>query len=285
MLNTGITTVSVTEEELAHFYNNPLEFKLDMQLFPYANHYLFFELNGVIVDKQRWDGEKFVQINRNSFPGQRLNSKMVKPLNEEQEALFDLLQNDNITVKQITGIAGSGKNFCSMAYALMHVDRTAKRNQGKYRKIVLIRNNIEVKDSRPLGALPSGINEKLLPYAMPFADILGSELELMRMIEDEKIELVHLGFVRGRNFDNSIIIADEAENLTADHVALLVSRVGKNSVILFLGDEKQVDKKVFEDNSGLTRLNVCLSGQQLYGCVNLVKAERSETSQLAQLLY
>ena len=91
----------------------------------------------------------------------------------------------------------------------------------------MVRNNVEVKDTFNLGALPSGINEKLLPYAMPAVDLLGNTTELFRLIDDGKLELLHLGFARGRSFENTIVIVDESENLTAEHAALLVSRIGK----------------------------------------------------------
>ena len=197
--------------------------------------------------------------------------------------MWDLLQDETITVKQIVGVAGGGKNFCAFTYALDAIDR-GEKGKSPYKKIVLIRNNIEVMNSVSLGALPAGANEKLLPFAMPAADLLGSTTELFRLIDDGKIELLHLGFARGRSFENSILIVDESENLTGEHVALLVSRVGKNSTIMFLGDTAQADKVIFEKNSGLERLNSRLFGNKLYGCVHLVKTERSETAALAALL-
>ena len=193
------------------------------------------------------------------------------------------MQDESITVKQITGVAGSGKNYCAFTYALEAIDNWGK-GKSIYKKIVMIRNNIEVKNSCPLGALPAGINEKLLPFAMPAVDLLGSQAELFRLLEDERIELLHLGFARGRSFENSIVIVDESENLTGEHVTLLVSRIGKNSVIMFLGDTAQSDKVVFEENSGLERLSDRLTGNKLYGSVHLIKTERSETAALAALL-
>jgi len=273
----GIYEKDLSDEEMAGVYENRNVIGL------LINQYVFIKNNdGKVVDKFRWDGEKFSPLKYSNYPGQRLGGKIVKPINDEQQALFDLLANDDIKIKEIKGVAGSGKNYCAMAFALSKIYKGGSHS--KYQKIVLVRNNVEVKNSSPLGALPSGINEKLLPYAMPAADILGSKLALNRMIADEKIELLHLGFARGRNFDNSILIVDESENLTSAHVALLVSRVGKNSIILFLGDQRQVDRVVFEKDSGLVRLNSRLSGNPLYGCVHLKSVERSETARLAELL-
>jgi PhoH-like ATPase len=247
------------------------------------NQYIVMKFeNGKIGRTLKWDGIGYVNLHYREMYSQALGT--ISPLNNEQRILFDLLQNESITIKQITGVAGSGKNFCTMAYALERVFKWNTNVQSKYKKIVLIRNNIEVKNCNSIGALPAGINEKLLPYAMPAADILGGEFELMHMIKEEKIELVHLGFIRGRSFENSIIIVDEAENLTSEHVSLLVSRVGNNSVILFLGDMSQTDKDVFEKNSGLQRLSERLPGNLLYGAVYLKDTERSPTARLSLLL-
>lgn len=275
-MNQGIKYVQLSDKDIASFYEG--NYKIDMQ----TNQYLFIkDKDDKIIERMRFDGKDTVPLKFTGIRNYRFGE--TKPINWEQQALFDLLQNKKITVKQITGVAGSGKNYCAFIYALNEIDHFDK-NTSPYKKIVMVRNNVEVKDSSALGALPAGINEKLLPYAMPAADLLGSQTELFRLLADEKIELLHLGFARGRSFDNSIIIVDEAENLTAEHVALLVSRVGKDSVILFLGDLLQVDKMVFEKNSGLERLNR-LTGNPLYGAVHLLTSERSETARLAQILY
>jgi PhoH-like ATPase len=275
-LNSGIKTVTLNDEDLASFYEG--RYKVDMDV----NQYLFIkDKNDKIIDKRKWSGKELLPLKFKPIDSYRLGK--VKPINDEQQALFDLLEDETITVKCITGVAGSGKNFCAFTYALDAIDNWGK-GKGNYKKIVMIRNNVEVKDSIPLGSLPAGINEKLLPYAMPAVDLLGSSTDLFRLIDDEKIELLHLGYARGRSFDGSIIIVDEAENLTSEHVCLLVSRIGKNSVILFLGDTNQVDKPVFEKNSGIERLTTRLTGNKLFGAVHLIKTERSETAALAALL-
>lgn len=275
-MNTGIKTVTLIDEDLAAFYEG--RYKIDMVL----NQYLFIKNSkGEIIEKRKWDGKSLVALKYKAIKNYRFSE--VKPINDEQQALFDLLQDESITVKQVTGIAGSGKNYCAFTYALDAVDRWYN-GKGSYKKIVMIRNNFEVKDSNPLGSLPAGINEKLLPFAMPAVDLLGSPTELFRLIDDGKIELLHLGFARGRSFDNTIVIVDEAENLTGEHVCLLVSRIGKESVIIFLGDTTQIDKVIFEKNSGLERLNSRLFGHRLYGSIHLIKTERSETAALAALL-
>ena len=277
MNNTGIKRMRMTEEDMAAFFEKRM--KIDMQI----NQYLFIENSeGKVVHKQRWNGEEFVNLKYKVIDNPRFGR--VKSLNDEQDALFDLLMNEDVTVKLISGRWGSGKTAVSMWWAIDTIDK----GRGKYSNIVFIRNNVDVKDTVALGALPSTANEKLKPYAMPIADILGSVTEMERFMEDGILELVHLGFVRGRNFGGenkgAIVVVDECQNLSAEHVALLISRIGKNSVILFIGDSVQVDKQIFEKNSGMSRLTERLTGNKMFGTVQLIKTERSETSALAELL-
>ena len=100
----------------------------------------------------------------------------------------------------------------------------------------------------------------------------------------DKLEIEHLGWIRGRSFSNAIIMCSEAENLTKQHVQLLIGRVGKGSNLWLDGDFKQVDSKIFEENNGLRIAIEKLKGNKLFGYVNLEKSERSETAALADLL-
>lgn len=155
---------------------------------------------------------------------------------------------------------------------------------GQYKKIVWIRNNIEVKDSKPIGYLPGDADEKVMPYAGPLMDHIGGKEGLERAIMERTVELLPLGYARGRDLDNTIIICSEAENLTTEHVQLLIGRVGKNSTLWFNGDTRQVDDHVFEANSGIERMIKKLSGQKKFGYVYMPITERSETAAMADLL-
>ena len=104
------------------------------------------------------------------------------------------------------------------------------------------------------------------------------------MMNNEQLELQHLGYIRGRDIKHSIVIASEAENLTVQHVQLLIGRIGEGSQLWLDGDYKQVDKQVFKDNSGLLKVVERLAGQKLFGYVDLPISERSETARLADLL-
>ena len=202
----------------------------------------------------------------------------VKPRNPQQEMLFDLLQNPDIKVKLALGRFGSGKSMLMLAHAIDLVQR------GKFDKLIFIRNTIQVKDTKDIGALPGGLYEKLWVYLMAVADHVGGEDGLMQLIDDHIIEPVHLGFLRGRDFKRCIIFCDECEHLTKQHVQLILGRAAEGSEVWFAGDLKQRDSKVFETNSGIVEMLKKLTGNPLFGTVTLIKSERSEVAQLADEL-
>lgn len=202
----------------------------------------------------------------------------VRAKNAEQAFALDLLMDDTITVKVITGTWGSGKTYlsCCAAYQQMQ--------QGKYDKIVWIRNNIEVKDTNSIGALPGTYSEKMSVWAMPLADHIGGKEELDKQIMFGKVEVEHLGFLRGRDIKNAVIFCSEAEHLTRDHVQLLLGRVSEGSVLILEGDCRQVDKQAFAKDNGLSAVIDRLKGNRLFGYVHLKESVRSETAKLADLL-
>lgn len=228
------------------------------------------------LELMRCTGDKMVKV-----PYKTINSRFlgkVKPRNTQQQLAIDMLYNNDITVKVIAGKFGTGKDFlmCSAAIDLLE--------HNKFEKIVYIRNNIEVKNSKPIGYLPGSYNEKLLPFAMPLADHLGGTDGLSLMVGHGQIEIVHLGFIRGRDIKNSIILCPEAENMTKEHIQLLLGRVGEGSALWINGDFKQCDAEVFRQNSGLMAAVDKLKGHPRFGYVKLLKTERSETAAMADLL-
>lgn len=269
----GYVTYEIeSDEELASFYENP-----DINTFDlYTNQYCILMRDDNIIDKVKWDGEKNVSVSykgvNNSFMGK------VKPRNIQQELAFDMLQNDDITIKTLIGGFGTGKDFVMISNA---VDML---KSNKYEKIVWVRNNIEVRNTNPIGFLPDGLKEKLLPFALPLADHLGGVAGLEIFMNQGKVEIQHLGFIRGRDIKNSIIYCSEAENMTKEHIQLLIGRVGEGSSLWLNGDFKQVDSDVFWSNNGLTVLISKLRGNKHFGVVRLIKSERSETAALADLL-
>ena len=239
------------------------------------NEYCVIHEGQDLKDILRWDGEEYQPLRYKDFKSQ-LGTK-IQPRNNEQKMLFDLLQNRDIPVKLCLGRFGSGKSYLMLAHALWLIQK------GEFDKIVFVKNNIEVKDTGKLGALPGEELDKLGPFIQQIADHVG-EFELEEMLNQNVIEPVHLGFIRGRDIRNSIIICDECENMTRQHIQLLLGRVSSRSEIWFIGDQKQCDSLTFEKNSGIQALIEGLAGDPLFGMVKLIKSERSKIAALADRL-
>ena len=202
----------------------------------------------------------------------------IKPRNIQQKLGIDMLYDTDITIKILTGKFGTGKDLLMSSAAIDLIEK------GYFDKLVYVRNNIEVKNSKPIGHLPGSSNEKLLPFAMCLADHVGGVDGLSYMIEKGVVEVVHLGFIRGRDIKNSIILCSEAENLTKEHIQLLIGRVGEGSSLWINGDFKQTDLAIFERNNGLMTAIDRLKGHPRFGYIKLIKTERSETAAMADLL-
>ena len=241
------------------------------------NQYLLIvDENGAPVDRYKWQDGKHKAVYKK--PVESMAMDKVKPKNPEQAFALDMLLDPTITVKVMTGSFGSGKTMLACCAAFQMMQATL------YDKIVWIRNNIEVKDTNSIGALPGTYADKMSVWAMPLADHLGGVEELNKQIMFDKVEVEHLGFLRGRDIKNSIIICSEAEHLTREHVQLLLGRVAEGSVLILEGDWKQIDKKAFEKDNGLHAAIDCLTGNRLFGYVHLNESVRSETAKLADLL-
>ena len=270
---TGYKIISADDPNLSDFYSHP---DWNIYFSNIGEYLVVLDTDGHPADAYCWTGEKYRHITYKPIKNDLLGK--VTPRNIEQRLAFDMLQNEQSTVKVLTGCFGSGKTFLMVAHAMSQI------LDGKFEKLVWVRNNIEVKDTVSLGALPGTAEEKLAPYVGPLADHLGGMEQVNDMIFRNQIEIQHLGFIRGRDIKNSIIISSEAENLTKQHVQLLIGRVGEGSNLWIEGDYSQVDKKVFEDNSGLRRMVDRLAGDPLFQYVNLPTTERSATARLADKL-
>ena len=269
----GFKEVVLNEDHLAHLYAGDMITDYDCLV----NQYIIVkDWEDNVVDLFRYTGEKFIKVPYKTISNRYIGK--IKPRNIQQQLAIDMLYNNDITVKAITGRFGTGKDLlmCSVATDLLE--------KNKFERIVYVRNNIEVKNSKPVGFLPGSYNEKLMPFAGPLADHLGGYDGLNLMISSGKIEIVHLGFIRGRDIKNAIILCSEGENLTKEHVALLVGRVGDGSSLWINGDFKQCDAEVFRKNSGLMAAVERFKGHPRFGYVKLLKTERSETAAMADLL-
>lgn len=263
-----------TEQDMAQFYEKINENSLDLKVNQYA---LLYSPDGNLVDRVKWNGEKYVAVSYRTINNDWFQK--IKPRNVEQELAFDLLQDKNTTVKLLTGKMGSGKTFLCACHALNAL------KQGRFDKIVWLRNNVTVKDVPELGYLPGTEIDKLINFALPMADTLGGREGLLNLMSFNKVEIVSLGHIRGRDLKNSCVIVSEAENLTKDHIQLIIGRIGEGSALYLDGDVRQVDKKIFEKDNGIVSVIERLSGNELFGYVQLETTERSPTAALADLFY
>ena len=138
----------------------------------------------------------------------------------------------------IVGKAGSGKTLLACQIAL---DMFFKR---QIDKIIITRPTVSTEDN---GFLPGSEKEKMEPWIVPIKSnmrkIYNKPLILEKMEKDEDIELVSLAHFRGRTFENSLIIVDEFQNLTRSQFRMALGRLGKNSTMIFCGDNQQIDLK------------------------------------------
>ena len=201
----------------------------------------------------------------------------ITPRNEEQVCAFDLMKDPSKTVKLLTGTWGTGKTLILVTAALEAL------KQGRFERIVWIRNNVDVKDTKDLGALPGEVIDKLLPFLGPFIDHAG-EHAVRTMLDKGTLVVEPLQSLRGRNLENTLIMCSEAENLTKEHIQLIIARAAEGSEVWFDADNRQRDKVVFEKSRGIETLIEKFAGQKLFGYVHLIKSERSATAALADLL-
>lgn len=268
----GYISLEPTEEELDSIYCNPDKNILDLNI----NEYAIIYNKGKIGDIIKWNGETYSTLNYKPITSDYFGK--INPRNIQQKMFFDLLQDRNIPIKLCRGPYGSGKTYLALAQAMNLI------NFHKFDRLIYIRNNIEVAGSKQIGHLPGTEVEKTLPYIMPLADHLGDIGILNQYIEEGIIEPIHVGFLRGRSFNNSIIFVDEGENLTDNIMKLIIGRVGEGSELWVLGDEAQADLNIFKKNGGIAALVNSLKGHKMFGTIELQKTERSAVAQLCDLI-
>ena len=270
---TGYTKIELTDEEYSQIYSTH---RLSGYLFN-ENEYLIAENSlGETVDKFCYQNGLLRPVRFVTF-GNAYTGKL-KPRNVHQELAFDMLKDKTSTVKLVTGTWGTGKTMSLVVAALEAVER------GEFDKIIWVRNNVQVKDTDQIGALPGDEHAKLLPYLGPMMDHVGGPDGIDMLIGRGQLEVIPLAFLRGRSIRNAIIISSEAENLTKEHIQLLLGRVDSGSNLWMDADLKQRDRAVFEKSAGIETMIDRLKDEKLFGYVHLVKSERSETARLADKL-
>ena len=165
------------------------------------------------------------------------------PKSRGQESLILSLLDDDISISVAVGPAGTGKTYLAMLAAIRAL-RT-----GRIERIILTRPAVGVEDERH-GFLPGDLVSKMEPWTRPLLDVMREYYhpkDIVRMLEDQTIEISPLAYMRGRTFKNAWVIADEMQNATPAQMKMLLSRIGENSKITVTGDVEQADRKTMDN--------------------------------------
>lgn len=211
----------------------------------------------------------------------------IKPRNAEQTFAIHAMLNSDIKLVSINGVAGTGKTLLALASALEQ-----RRN---FKQIYLARPIVPL-SNKDIGYLPGDIKSKLNPYMEPLWDNLKfiqnqfkeSDKEykyITEMVNQEKLMITPLAYIRGRSLSNIFFIVDEAQNLTPHEIKTIITRAGENTKIIFTGDIYQIDTPYLDSQSnGLSYLIDRIQDHPMYAHVTLERGERSELANLANEL-
>ncbi len=172
--------------------------------------------------------------------------EVIKPRSPNQEQLVNSASSNDVVFA--IGPAGTGKTYVAVAMAV------AALNNHEVNKIVLSRPAVEAGEQ--LGFLPGDFYEKVAPYLRPLYDALGDMMpreELAEYLEQDRVEVVPLAYMRGRTLKSSFVILDEAQNATTKQMKMFLTRLGPNSQAIVTGDITQTDLQ-HRSQSGLIQV-------------------------------
>jgi len=282
---TGVRLKEHVEEQIVDrmytqpFTVGPTELNLEEPLVP--NEYLIIR-NGKKSALATYDGDRAVvrRVDKISAYG-------IGPRNAEQAFALNALTNPEVKLVSISGKAGTGKTLLALAAAL--------ERKKEYRQIFMARPVVPL-SNKDIGYLPGDIQSKLDPYMQPLYDNLGviqnqwgttdaRHKRIREMLDEEKLVIAPLAYIRGRSLVNIYFIVDEAQNLTPHEVKTIITRAGDGTKLVFTGDIFQIDHPYLNSHSnGLSYLIDKMQGQSIYAHVNLTKGERSQLAELASNL-
>ncbi len=238
----------------------------------YTNEYLIIQNTDDNSEKEmRFDGEKFVNLKLPS-------SKFIKAKNSLQRCALDALLNPEITIVTVLGTFGSGKTYMAMQMGLYAV-----QEKGIQSKLVGIREIIG--EGKEPGYLPGDLDSKVGAFFDPLVHSLkGGIYELESLKQSGVLETNIPHFMKGITYPNSIILYDEAEDLSVKQIRLIGTRLGEGSRIFFSGDYKQ---SLIDSSNRNALIEMCkkFMGNPKFACICLEEDVRSETSKMfAELL-
>lgn len=208
----------------------------------------------------------------------------VKARDELQNFALNLLLDRELDLVTLAGPAGTGKTYLALAAAMHMVFEDLS-----YEKIIITRETVAMGED--IGFLPGTEEEKMAPWMAAFMDnieqLVGAkndkEVEAAMAVIKERVQMRSVGLMRGRSFSNTILIIDEAQNLSPKQVKNLITRAGKNTKIICLGNVAQIDTPYLNPGStGLANLVQKFRNWQHAGHVTLRSIERSRLAAMAE---
>lgn len=274
---------NVPEEVLQQLYSEGnCEWNLFLKEEPIPNHYYLLKTVG--------GGTVLAFFNPSSRMIERvdkISASNIIPRNAEQTFALHALMRPDIQLVTLQGIAGTGKTLLALAAALAQ--------QNIYKQIYLARPIIPL-GNQEIGFLPGTAGDKVGPYMEPLYDNLkfiqnqygNSEKEakmFKNLVENEKIVIAPLAYIRGRSLSNIFFIVDEAQNLTPLEIKTIITRAGEGTKIIFTGDIYQIDTPYLDAQSnGFSTLIEKIQRDPIYAHIRLEKGERSKLANLATKL-
>jgi len=208
----------------------------------------------------------------------------IMPKNSEQAFLMNALLDESIELVTAIGKAGTGKTIVSLACAL----KLFKDGGERFDAVYFTRQIVDF--GRETGFLPGDQQEKIHPYMQGMYDNLGviksinvNNSNIIQAMEREKqLHLEPLSSIRGRSLSKKVFIIDETQNLTPAEVKTIITRAGKGTKVILIGDPYQIDIPYLDERSnGLVYVLSKFKGKRIYANVNLFKGERSPLAELA----
>lgn len=275
----GYKEVVMTDEEMSEFYSNQTNNFYNL----YTNEYLIIKNeSGEVVDTFCWTGIDYRHVGYKDFQSKLFGNVRAKKGDVHQLLFLDSLANNQITM--VTGPAGTGKTFLSLAYMFHLLEK------GTIDRIVVFCNTIATKGSAKLGFYPGTRDEKLLDSQIGNLLIskIGSRMVVEDMLREERLVLLPLSDIRGYDTSgmNAGIYVSEAQNMDIDLMKLTLQRIGEDSICIIDGDYNcQVDLEAFAGkNNGMKRASKIFRGHDIYGEVALTNIHRSKIAQIAEAL-
>ncbi|MDQ6838023.1 MAG: PhoH family protein [Actinomycetota bacterium] len=213
----------------------------------------------------------------------------LRPRSKEQRFALDLLMDPRVPIVGLSGRAGTGKTILAIAAGL---EQTFEPGEAQhYERIMIIRPLVAV-GRQDIGFLPGDKNEKLEPWFATVEDTMAALREdvdhtkaramLEGWVEEGKLSMEAVTFLRGRSLQRTFIIVDEAQNLEPLTLKTILTRLGAGSKVALVGDVSQIDSPfVSERTSAISILADRFSGQELFGHLVLTQGERSPVADLA----